>query len=65
MFRQQIRHLHENRRRAHPSRASGMNCEAIPGPAQFKLRTHQAMAHVMGAECSTAIGIPAQVALGG
>eukprot|EP00969_Alexandrium_andersonii_P034109 1491678-Alexandrium_andersonii.AAC.1 len=44
-------------RRAHPSRALGIMFEAVSGPAQFKLRTRQAISHVLGSECPTAIGI--------
>eukprot|EP00969_Alexandrium_andersonii_P095793 4230623-Alexandrium_andersonii.AAC.1 len=36
----------------HPSRASGSKCEAIPGPAQFKLRTPQAISYFLGLESS-------------
>eukprot|EP00969_Alexandrium_andersonii_P339763 15019586-Alexandrium_andersonii.AAC.1 len=35
-LRRQIRHLREKRRRTHPSRASGTDFEAVPGPAQFQ-----------------------------
>eukprot|EP00969_Alexandrium_andersonii_P087947 3879821-Alexandrium_andersonii.AAC.1 len=42
-LRRQIRNLREERRRAHPSGASGPNPEAIPEPAQFKLRVPEAM----------------------
>eukprot|EP00969_Alexandrium_andersonii_P002153 94341-Alexandrium_andersonii.AAC.1 len=38
-LRRQIRRLREQRRGAHPSRASGIDVEAVPGPAQFKPRT--------------------------
>eukprot|EP00969_Alexandrium_andersonii_P337891 14933423-Alexandrium_andersonii.AAC.1 len=31
---------------------------AVPGPAQFKRRTPQAISHRLGSECSTAIRIP-------
>eukprot|EP00969_Alexandrium_andersonii_P243542 10758867-Alexandrium_andersonii.AAC.1 len=43
----------------HPSGASGDNCKAALGPAQFRLRTLGAMMHVMHgglrmeADCST------------
>eukprot|EP00969_Alexandrium_andersonii_P002813 121582-Alexandrium_andersonii.AAC.1 len=46
------------------SRASGAKCEAVPGPAQFKLRTPQAMSHVLGSDCSTAIRIHNMIARG-
>eukprot|EP00969_Alexandrium_andersonii_P246992 10915752-Alexandrium_andersonii.AAC.1 len=35
-----------DRRRAHPSGASGINFEAVPGQAQLKLRTPEAIVHV-------------------
>eukprot|EP00969_Alexandrium_andersonii_P196546 8683628-Alexandrium_andersonii.AAC.1 len=44
--RRQIRNLRGKRRREHPSRASGTNFEAVPGPAHFNLRTRQAILHV-------------------
>eukprot|EP00969_Alexandrium_andersonii_P297992 13170509-Alexandrium_andersonii.AAC.1 len=31
----------------HPSRASGTNSEDAPGPAQFKVRTPEAILHFM------------------
>eukprot|EP00969_Alexandrium_andersonii_P304084 13441952-Alexandrium_andersonii.AAC.1 len=45
-FRCRIRHLRETLRRTHPSRAPGASFEAVPGPAQFKVRTPEAMLHV-------------------
>eukprot|EP00969_Alexandrium_andersonii_P258787 11442592-Alexandrium_andersonii.AAC.1 len=39
LFRYQIRHLRETRRRAHPFRALGIKLEAVPWSMQFKLRT--------------------------
>eukprot|EP00969_Alexandrium_andersonii_P309248 13666070-Alexandrium_andersonii.AAC.1 len=42
----------------HPSGASGINFEAVPGPAKLKLRPPQATSHVPGSECSTATGAP-------
>eukprot|EP00969_Alexandrium_andersonii_P353146 15439225-Alexandrium_andersonii.AAC.1 len=54
-----MRNLHEQLRRAHPSRASGANLEAVPGPAQFKLRSPEAILHFIHgglrieAHCST------------
>eukprot|EP00969_Alexandrium_andersonii_P263008 11626319-Alexandrium_andersonii.AAC.1 len=40
----------------HPSGDSGINVEAVPGPAQFKLRTPQALSHVLGSEVSGSLG---------
>eukprot|EP00969_Alexandrium_andersonii_P292907 12945306-Alexandrium_andersonii.AAC.1 len=34
-----MRHLHEKRRRTHPSRAPGTDAGAVSGPAQFRVRT--------------------------
>eukprot|EP00969_Alexandrium_andersonii_P250525 11072246-Alexandrium_andersonii.AAC.1 len=34
-----MRHLREQQRRIHPSRASGASFEAASGPAQFQVRT--------------------------
>eukprot|EP00969_Alexandrium_andersonii_P135935 6014054-Alexandrium_andersonii.AAC.1 len=45
-LRPRIRNLHEKRRRTHPSRASGTNFEAVPGPGQFQVRTREAMLHL-------------------
>eukprot|EP00969_Alexandrium_andersonii_P134349 5943466-Alexandrium_andersonii.AAC.1 len=39
-FRRHIRNQREQRRRMHPSRASGINLEAAPGPEQFERVMH-------------------------
>eukprot|EP00969_Alexandrium_andersonii_P347369 15358237-Alexandrium_andersonii.AAC.1 len=44
--------------RSAPSRALVIGVEAVPGPAQFKLRTPQAISLCLGSECLTAIGWP-------
>eukprot|EP00969_Alexandrium_andersonii_P290897 12857761-Alexandrium_andersonii.AAC.1 len=41
--RRHILHLHEQRRRTHPSGALAANFETVSGAAQFKLRTTQAI----------------------
>eukprot|EP00969_Alexandrium_andersonii_P025012 1092802-Alexandrium_andersonii.AAC.1 len=43
LFRGQIRHLHEQRRRMHPSGAPRTSFEVVPGPAHFQVRTPEAM----------------------
>eukprot|EP00969_Alexandrium_andersonii_P315144 13921825-Alexandrium_andersonii.AAC.1 len=48
----------EQRHRAHPSGASGINVEAVPGPAELKLRPLEAVLCFLraglwiGAHCS-------------
>eukprot|EP00969_Alexandrium_andersonii_P161785 7150785-Alexandrium_andersonii.AAC.1 len=41
-FGRQIRNLSGKLRKKHPSRASGTNFEAAPGPAQFQVRPPEA-----------------------
>eukprot|EP00969_Alexandrium_andersonii_P195951 8656994-Alexandrium_andersonii.AAC.1 len=41
----QIRNLRERPRRTQPSGASGINAEAVSGPAQLSLRTPEAVLH--------------------
>eukprot|EP00969_Alexandrium_andersonii_P345834 15286602-Alexandrium_andersonii.AAC.1 len=43
IFRRQIRSQCEQVRRMHPSGASGIIFEAVPGPVQFKVRTPDAL----------------------
>eukprot|EP00969_Alexandrium_andersonii_P128321 5670301-Alexandrium_andersonii.AAC.1 len=51
--------MRKKRCRTHPSGASGINFEVVPGSAQFQFRTPEAMLHVthgglrIGAGCST------------
>eukprot|EP00969_Alexandrium_andersonii_P069263 3055613-Alexandrium_andersonii.AAC.1 len=58
-LRRRIRHLREKRRGARPSGASGALFDAIPGPAQFQVRTRGAILHAtrggvrIEADCST------------
>eukprot|EP00969_Alexandrium_andersonii_P330186 14592021-Alexandrium_andersonii.AAC.1 len=42
-YRQQIRHLREQRHRMQPSGASGTNFQVFPGPAPFQVRTPEAI----------------------
>eukprot|EP00969_Alexandrium_andersonii_P212004 9362905-Alexandrium_andersonii.AAC.1 len=57
--RRRTRVLRETWRRTHPSGASGTNFGAVPGPAQFKLRTPDAVLRIrkgwmrIEADCST------------
>eukprot|EP00969_Alexandrium_andersonii_P362989 15460944-Alexandrium_andersonii.AAC.1 len=46
VVRRQIRNQREQRRRTDPFGASGTMFEAVPGPAQFKLRMPQAILHI-------------------
>eukprot|EP00969_Alexandrium_andersonii_P038332 1679139-Alexandrium_andersonii.AAC.1 len=43
--RRQIRNLREKQRRTDPSGASGTDFEAVPGSAQFQVRTREAILH--------------------
>eukprot|EP00969_Alexandrium_andersonii_P278944 12328251-Alexandrium_andersonii.AAC.1 len=53
-----MRHLREKRHRTHLSGAPGTNFETVPGPAQFQVRTRDAILNFpqgalrIGADCS-------------